>query len=129
MEPIMYDVREEYMAKIEPLVKQLLAACAAAGVQLVGLTTYGCHEKECSCGRPDCAGGGIGHACETFGVGETGKMSNMQLAMMMLGKLPQDVQAQFCDAIVMALFAVKHGGNVQIITQTIDKREADGQWN
>lgn len=123
MEPTFYDASEEYMAKISPMIRRLLDACEAAGVALVGLTVFGCHETTCNCGQPGCQGVGIGHMGENFGVADTRKASELLLAVHALIEMRPDVQSQFCQAIIMANQAIDDGATVKL-TPRVDSR-----WN
>lgn len=110
----LYDATEAYVKQVRPAIKQLLDLCDQHGVQLFGMTTYAIAETACHCGRPQCDGTGIGFKCDTFGVCESPKMSELQLAIMALAKLPDELQRQLIDAIITVAAIADSGATVEV---------------
>lgn len=68
------------------------------GPKLFGMTTYAIAETACHSWSSQCDGTGYGFKCDTFGVCESQKMSELQLAIMALAKLPDELQRWLIDA-------------------------------
>lgn len=111
----LYDATEAYVKQVRPAIKQLLDLCDQHGVQLFGMTTYAIAEAACHCDRPQCDGTGYGIKCDTFGVCESQKMSELQLAIMALVKLPDELQLQLIEAILTTASVVASGGDVEVM--------------